>query len=185
MLTAAEKHNAPLKKFISLKVSLFLTTNPFSKRKLILENIRYRSFILYRLCLKKTIRFHRNRFSIFAHASSTSNLNLRSLFSRRAPYIFIVKVFVIKRDMRKTFRSILVIKVIGEMLFIYGLLGWIYGVAIQFNQPMLLPFRISHLFPWLRVDTFTILSFLASALGFLIWRLSAELIDCSHDYESH
>jgi hypothetical protein len=71
------------------------------------------------------------------------------------------------------------------MLFIYGLLGWIYGVAIQFNQPMLLPFRISHLFPWLRVDTFTILSFLASALGFLIWRLSAELIDCSHDYESH
>jgi len=185
MLTAAEKHNAPLKKFIFLKVGLFLTTNPFSKRKLILEHIRYRSFILYRLCLKKTIRINRNRFSIFAHASSTNNQNLRSLFSRRAPYIFIVKAFVIKRDMKKTFRSILVIKVIGEMLFIYGLLGWIYGVAIQFYRPTWLPSGISHLFPWLRLDTFTILSFLVSALGFLIWRLAVELINCSHDYESH
>jgi len=96
-----------------------------------------------------------------------------------------VKVLVTKRDMKKTFRSILVIKLIGEMLFIYALLGWIYGVAIQFHQPGLLPYQISHLTPWLRLDTFTVLSFLASALGFFIWRLFAELIDCSHDYESH
>jgi len=71
------------------------------------------------------------------------------------------------------------------MLFIYGLLGWIYGVAIQFYQLLLLLSRISHFTPWLRLDTFTVLSFLASALGFFIWRLSAELIVCSHDYERH
>ncbi len=79
-----------------------------------------------------------------------------------------------KIDMKKTFRSI-VIKVIGEVLFIFGLLGWIYGVAIQFHHPESLTYPFSHFTPWLRVGTFTILSFLISALGFFIWRLSAEL----------
>jgi hypothetical protein len=85
--------------------------------------------------------------------------------------------------MKKTCRSILVIRVTGEMLFIYGLLGWVYGVAIQFYNPTWLLTGISHLTPWLRLDTFTVVSFFASAFGFFIWRLTAKSIDCSSDNE--
>jgi len=66
-------------------------------------------------------------------------------------------------------------KVIGEALFLYGLLGWIYGVLIQLYHPYWLPLPLSHLTDWIRVDTFTVLSFILSALGFLMWRLTKEL----------
>ncbi|MGA2681829.1 MAG: hypothetical protein ABSF44_08530 [Candidatus Bathyarchaeia archaeon] len=87
--------------------------------------------------------------------------------------------------MKKTFRPIFVINVIGEMLFIFGLLGWFYGVATQITQPAWLPTPVSHLFPWLRLDTFTVLSFLASALGFFVWRLSSKLLQCPHDNQNN
>jgi hypothetical protein len=73
-------------------------------------------------------------------------------------------------------RKTLVIKVAGEMLFLYGLLAWADGVVIQFTNPMWLAMPVSHLLLWMRTDTFTILSFLVSALGFFMWKLSAELI---------
>ena len=73
-------------------------------------------------------------------------------------------------------RKTLVIKVAGEMLFLYGLLAWADGVALQLINPMFLAMPVSHLLLWLRTDTFTILSFLVSALGFFMWKLSAELI---------
>ena len=73
-------------------------------------------------------------------------------------------------------RKILVVKVVGEVLFLYGLLAWLDGVVIQFVDPMWLPLPVSHLLPWLRTDTFTILSFFVSAFGFFIWRLAVELI---------
>lgn len=98
--------------------------------------------------------------------------------------ILIMKAHVSTRVMNKTLRSIFVISVIGEMFFIYGLLGWIYGVAIQFYQPTWLPVDISHLTPWLRLDTFTVFSFFASAIGFFIWRLSSKLFKYSNDFES-
>jgi len=59
-----------------------------------------------------------------------------------------------------------------------------YGVAIQFYQPTWLPIGISHLAPWLRLDTFTVLSFFASALGFFIWRLLTKLNDYLQDNEN-
>jgi hypothetical protein len=71
---------------------------------------------------------------------------------------------------------ILVVKVAGELLFLYGLLAWLDGVVIQFVNPMWLAMPVSHLFPWMRTDTFTILSFIVSAFGFFIWRLALELI---------
>jgi hypothetical protein len=79
--------------------------------------------------------------------------------------------------MDKQFSSISIglVKVLGEMLFLYGLLGWIYGVMIQLSNPGLLREGLSHLFPWIRVDTFAIVSFLLSILGFLMWRLAKEL----------
>jgi len=73
-------------------------------------------------------------------------------------------------------RKILVAKVVGELLFLYGMLAWLDGVIIQFLVPRWLPLPVSHLLPWLRTDTFTILCFFVSALGFLMWKLAVELV---------
>ncbi len=67
-----------------------------------------------------------------------------------------------------------VVKVLGEFLFLYGLLGWIYGVLVQLTRPEWLPLPLSHLTLWIRVDTFAMLSFVISAFGFLVWRLVKE-----------
>ena len=74
-------------------------------------------------------------------------------------------------------KLIIVVKVISQMVFFYGLLGWLYGVAIQLTNPELLPYPMSHLILWLRVDTFTIMSFVMSAVGFFVWRSVKELAD--------
>ena len=66
-------------------------------------------------------------------------------------------------------------KVLGEFLFMFGLLGWIYGVLIQIVHPEWMTLGLSHLVTWIRVDTFAIISFLIAAIGFFIWRLAKEL----------
>jgi len=78
--------------------------------------------------------------------------------------------------MKKTLTkyTIVVVKVVGELLFLYGLLGWIYGVLVQLTHPEWLPLPLSHLSLWLRIDTFTIVSFIISAVGFFVWRLTRE-----------
>jgi hypothetical protein len=73
--------------------------------------------------------------------------------------------------------KLVVLKVTGEFLFLFGLLAWVYGVLIQLIHPEWLPLSLSHLVTWIRVDTFTILSFIIAAIGFLIWRLAKELSD--------
>ena len=70
-------------------------------------------------------------------------------------------------------RYISVVKVIGESLFLYGLFGWIYGVLVQLTHPSWLPLQLSHLTPWIRVDTFTMVCFFVSMAGFFMWRLAA------------
>jgi hypothetical protein len=60
---------------------------------------------------------------------------------------------------------------LGQVIFVFGLLGWLYGVVIQLTNPELLTIQLSHLTPWLRIDVFTIYSFFASAVGFFLWRL--------------
>jgi hypothetical protein len=82
-------------------------------------------------------------------------------------------------------RKILVAKVLGQLLFLYGLLAWLDGVIIQFVDPRWLPLPVSHLFLWLRTDNFTILSFFASAFGFLVWRLAVELIKFEQNKAAH
>ena len=72
--------------------------------------------------------------------------------------------------------SIIVVKGIGELLFLFGFLGWIYGVMFQFVYPEWMSTGLSHLVPWIRVDTFAITSFIISAVGFLIWRLTREVL---------
>jgi hypothetical protein len=71
--------------------------------------------------------------------------------------------------------KLIVLKVAGELLFLFGLLGWVYGLLIQLVYPQWISLGLSHLTPWIRVDTFTIISFFISAIGFLIWRLTKEL----------
>ena len=75
--------------------------------------------------------------------------------------------------------KLIVLKVIGEFLFLFGLLAWVYGVLIQLIHPDYLSTPLSHLILWIRVDTFTILSFFVAAIGFLIWRLTKELLTTS------
>jgi hypothetical protein len=67
------------------------------------------------------------------------------------------------------------VKVVGQALFLYGLLGWIYGVLVSLAHPDFLSLDLSHLTTWIRTDTFTIISFIVSILGFLMWRLTREL----------
>lgn len=71
-------------------------------------------------------------------------------------------------------KYLVLVKVVGELLFVYGLLGWIYGVVFVFVRPSWLSAPLSHLTPWIRQDTFTIFSFLISMAGFFMWRLAKE-----------
>jgi len=79
-------------------------------------------------------------------------------------------------------RFVVIVKVLGELLFLYGLLGWAYGVLVQISHPNWLSLGLSHLTPlWLRVDTFAIASFIVSAVGFFMWRLTTELNPINRD----
>jgi hypothetical protein len=78
-----------------------------------------------------------------------------------------------------------VARVVGELLFFYGLLGWVYGVLIQLTHPYWLSYGLSHLIPWIRIDTFTVLSFILSALGFLMWRLAKESVRSAAAQTAH
>ena len=83
------------------------------------------------------------------------------------------------------FRTKIAIKVIGELLFLYGLLAWLDGVFIQLFHPMWLAMPVSHLLTGIRTDTFTILSFILSALGFFMWRLTGELLKLEQNKAAH
>ena len=72
-------------------------------------------------------------------------------------------------------RLIVVLKIAGQTAFLFGLLSWLYGVLVQITHPEWLPLGLSHLIPWLRVDTFTIFSFVIAGVGFIVWRLTREL----------
>jgi hypothetical protein len=67
------------------------------------------------------------------------------------------------------------VKVVGELLFLFGFFGWVNGEIVQATHPEWLPGALSHLTPWIRVDTFTILSFILSGVGFFMWRITKEL----------
>jgi len=71
--------------------------------------------------------------------------------------------------------KLIVLKVAGEFLFLFGLLAWIYGVLVQIINPEYQYAWLSTLIPWIRVNAFTIISFVIAAIGFLMWRLTKEL----------
>jgi hypothetical protein len=49
--------------------------------------------------------------------------------------------------------KLIVLKVIGEFLFLFGLLAWVYRVLVQLIHPDYLSTSLSHLILWIRVDT--------------------------------
>lgn len=67
-----------------------------------------------------------------------------------------------------------IMKISGEFLFLFGLLAWVYGVIVQLFHPEWMYAGLSHLTPWIRVDTFTIISFIIAAIGFILWRFARE-----------
>ena len=79
--------------------------------------------------------------------------------------------------MNSTFYKLLiVVKVFSQVLFLFGFLAWLDGVFVQITHPEWLPLSVSHLLPGVRTDTFTILMFIVSAVGFFVWRVITELI---------
>ena len=74
------------------------------------------------------------------------------------------------------YKLLLVVNVLAQTLFLFGLLAWVYGIIIQVTHPEYLPLQLSHLTPWLRTDTFTILMFIISAVAFFVWRAIVEVM---------
>jgi len=62
-----------------------------------------------------------------------------------------------------------VLSLIGFAIFIFGLLGWLYVVALQIARPESTKWQLSHWTPWIRMDTFAVVSFIASFIGFIFW----------------
>jgi hypothetical protein len=73
---------------------------------------------------------------------------------------------------------------IGLTMFVFGLLTWLYVIQFQFLYPAMVtggtPF--AHLafppFNW-RLDDVGMLSFVVSAIGFLIWRIQIKRLRAS------
>ena len=64
-----------------------------------------------------------------------------------------------------------IVKAASFTLFIFGLLGWLYIVAVALIHPKTLSIQLTHFAPWPREDTFGELSFVVSFISFFIWNL--------------
>ena len=64
-----------------------------------------------------------------------------------------------------------IISVIGEAMFIFGLISWFYTIVISFFREHWLKMPLTHLTLWLRTDVYGIISFIVAIAGFLIWRI--------------
>jgi uncharacterized membrane-anchored protein len=59
---------------------------------------------------------------------------------------------------------------------IYGMIGWIYVGICALTAPSTLALPLTHLVPWLREDTYGVISFVLSFVGFVIYRMT-RLVD--------
>ena len=64
-----------------------------------------------------------------------------------------------------------IIKVASFTLFIFGLLGWVYIIAVVLVHPETRTTQLTHFATWPREDTFGIVSFAVSFVSFFIWNL--------------
>ena len=63
------------------------------------------------------------------------------------------------------------IKSLSFTLFDFGFAGWLYIVLSATLHPETLDWQLTHLTPWLREDTFGIISFGVSLISFFVWNL--------------
>jgi len=71
-------------------------------------------------------------------------------------------------------RRHMLIRPVALTIFVFGLLVWLYVIAIQITHPDWLAEEFSHLnFPPLnwRLDEVGIIAFAVAAVGFFIWQL--------------
>jgi hypothetical protein len=64
--------------------------------------------------------------------------------------------------------------------WIFGLLGWVYAVAIQLRYPEALALPLAHFSFWpfsMRLDTFGILCFALSWVMVILWRLLGDALE--------
>ena len=64
-----------------------------------------------------------------------------------------------------------IVKAASFALFIFGLFGLLYIVAVALVHPETLTIQLTHFAPWSREDTFGIVSFAVSFVSFFIWNL--------------
>ena len=67
-----------------------------------------------------------------------------------------------------------IVQAVSFTLFIFGLLGWLYIVAVSLVHPETLTFQLTYFAPWPREDTFGIISFAISFVSFFIWNLAKD-----------
>ena len=56
-------------------------------------------------------------------------------------------------------------------LTVFSLLGWLYIATVALVHPDTLDMQLTHFTPWLREDTFGILSFIISFFSFFFYQL--------------
>jgi len=67
-----------------------------------------------------------------------------------------------------------IIRATSLTFFLFGLLGWLYIATIAIVHPETLSWQLTHLTPWIREDTFGILSFTVSFVSFFVWNLTRD-----------
>ena len=67
-----------------------------------------------------------------------------------------------------------VIRALSLTLSIYGAAGWFYIMLNAVVHPRTMTDPVTHFTPFLREDTFGIISFAVSMASFFIWRLTKE-----------
>jgi hypothetical protein len=65
-----------------------------------------------------------------------------------------------------------VVREISLALAVYGMAAWIYVGLCALVAPATLALPLTHLIPSLREDTFGVLSFIVSFLGFISYRIT-------------
>ena len=64
-----------------------------------------------------------------------------------------------------------IVKAASFTFFIFGLLGWLYIVAVALVHPETLNIQLTHFAPWPREDTFGVVCFAVSFISFFIWNI--------------
>lgn len=63
------------------------------------------------------------------------------------------------------------ISMIGFVVFVFGLLGWLYVASFKITIPKSSSWPLSSWTPWLTMGDFGIISFIISIAGLLFWTI--------------